>query len=74
MCKYQTLHPSHLHFFFLSKMMFSSAKPLIFLMIFTSCLALAVDEFPSWIEKNFLQTSKVKKMILFYIFDKPLHV
>ncbi|CAF2071006.1 hypothetical protein HID58_041531 [Brassica napus] len=31
-------------------------------MIFTSCLALAVDEFPSWIEKNFLQTSKVLKM------------
>ncbi|XP_013654104.2 probable pectinesterase 56 [Brassica napus] len=60
MCKYQTLHLSHLHFFFLSKMMF--AKPLIFLMIFTSCLALAVDEFPSWIEKNFLQTSKVLKM------------
>ncbi|KAL0834736.1 hypothetical protein Bca101_086625 [Brassica carinata] len=42
--------------------MFLSAKPLIFLMIFTSCLALAVDEFPSWIEKNTLHASKVLKM------------
>ncbi|KAF2586927.1 hypothetical protein F2Q70_00034944 [Brassica cretica] len=31
-------------------------------MIFTSCLALAVDEFPSWIEKNTLHASKVLKM------------
>ncbi|CDY10887.1 BnaC01g15020D [Brassica napus] len=39
-------------------------------MIFTSCLALAVDEFPSWIEKNFLQTSKyIRRVIKGYCYE-----